>query len=171
MLEPYERSTGDTVRFAQISDIETDTMTAWIPFFHRAVLEQHCAFAILTGDHCRRDGLEFNARLVNSQTMGLSMYNTLGNHDFVKNEDDPPHGEWCFEKHFGPLFGAEPGMEVYFSTVDGRVYKFVISNVEEVDPHAIDYMTKPNESGGWDLTLFTCFLGGRSRCTVRCVSV
>ena len=76
-----------------------------------------------------------------------------------------------FEKHFGPLFGAEPGMEVYFSAVDGRVYKFVISNVEEVDPHAIDYMTKPNESGGWDLTLFTCFLGGRSRCAVRCVRV
>ncbi len=74
-----------------------------------------------------------------------------------------------FEKHFGPLFGAEPGMEVYFSTVEGQVYRFVVSNVEEVDPHAIDYMTRPEESGGWDLTLFTCYLGGRSRCTVRCV--
>ena len=76
-----------------------------------------------------------------------------------------------FEKHFGTLFGAEPGMEVYFSTVDGQVYKFVISNVEEVNPYAIDYMTRPEESGNWDLTLFTCFLGGRTRCTVRCLRV
>ena len=76
-----------------------------------------------------------------------------------------------FEKHFGPLFGAEPGMDVYFSTIDGQVYHFVISNVEEVDPHAIDYMKNPGGSHDWDLTLFTCYLGGRSRCTVRCVRV
>ena len=76
-----------------------------------------------------------------------------------------------FEKHFGPLFGAEPGMDVYFSTVDGKVYHYVVSNVEEVDPYAIDYMKNPGGSHDWDLTLFTCYLGGRSRCTVRCVRV
>ena len=76
-----------------------------------------------------------------------------------------------FEKHFGPLLGAEPGMDVYFSTVDGNVYHYVVSNVEDVDPHAIDYMKNPGGTHDWDLTLFTCFLGGRSRCTLRCVRV
>ena len=28
-----------------------------------------------------------------------------------------------------------------------------------------------NAQDDWDLTLFTCFIGGRTRCTVRCTRV
>ena len=27
------------------------------------------------------------------------------------------------------------------------------------------------ELGSWDLTLFTCYVGGQTRCAVRCVRV
>jgi Sortase (surface protein transpeptidase) len=76
-----------------------------------------------------------------------------------------------YDKHFGPLLRARPGMDVYFSTVDGKVYHYQISNVEELAPTSVERITNPGGAQEWDLTLFTCYLGGRTRCTVRCVRV
>ena len=76
-----------------------------------------------------------------------------------------------FERHFYPLFDAEPGMDVYFSTMDGTVFHYKVSYLEELQPDQVEQMTNPGGTHDWDLTLFTCYLGGRSRCTVRCVRV
>jgi sortase A len=37
--------------------------------------------------------------------------------------------------------------------------------MEILSPFAVEEMT----SGDWDMTLFTCTVGGQSRVTVRCV--
>ena len=71
-----------------------------------------------------------------------------------------------YDKHFGPLRWARTGAEVIFTSVTGESYKYVISNVEIVEPTDIDYMVESN--GHWDLTLFTCTTGGNARCAVRC---
>ena len=72
-----------------------------------------------------------------------------------------------YTSHFGPLLGAEIGSDVYLTTADGRVHHYIIANREVLAPSAIEEMVD-SEKGDWDLTLFTCTLGGQTRCTVRC---
>lgn len=49
--------------------------------------------------------------------------------------------------------------------MDGNIFAYKVIEVETLQPTAIEEMT----IGGWDLTLFTCTVGGASRVTVRCV--
>ena len=72
-----------------------------------------------------------------------------------------------YDKHFGPLRTASAGAEVVFISVTGERYNYVISNVETVEPTDIDYMI--DSRADWDMTLFTCTTGGRTRCAVRCI--
>lgn len=75
-----------------------------------------------------------------------------------------------YSRHFYQLLSVAVGADVYFTTVDGVQYHYVVANREEVYPMEVDRMTDA-AAGKWDLTLFTCFLGGRTRCAVRCVRV
>ena len=82
------------------------------------------------------------------------------------------------DSHFGGLLGIGIGEKVIFTAVDGKVYNYIISNRETVQPTSIDEMilnmNNAKEKGGiedWDLTLFTCHLGGQTRCAVRCIRV
>ena len=82
------------------------------------------------------------------------------------------------DSHFGGLLGISIGEKVIFTAVDGTVYNYIISNRETVQPTSIDEMilnmNNAKEKGGiedWDLTLFTCHLGGQTRCAVRCIRV
>lgn len=70
-----------------------------------------------------------------------------------------------YNTHFAHLKGIDLGEDIYLTTVDGFVYHYVVDNVETVNPTEIDRML----TGDWDLTLFTCHTGGRTRCAVRCV--
>jgi len=79
-----------------------------------------------------------------------------------------------FPSHFSPLWEIPMGEEVLFTTSDGTVYRYVVSNRETVKPDDVSTMTTNAHSaipgtGDWDLTLFTCNLGGQTRCAVRCV--
>lgn len=69
--------------------------------------------------------------------------------------------------HFGPLKRTDLGREVYFTNVEGKVYRYIVDNVEILQPKQIGDMI----TGEWDLTLFTCTTDGASRCTVRCIRV
>lgn len=69
-----------------------------------------------------------------------------------------------YDSHFGRLGLLEPGSEVIFTDTDGNVFSYQVSETELLAPSAIEEM----ESGGWDLTLFTCTIGGKQRVTVRC---
>ena len=70
-----------------------------------------------------------------------------------------------YNSHFGHLKDLSPGDEVTFTDVDGNVFQYEVSALEILSPFAVEEMT----SGDWDLTLFTCTVGGQSRVTVRCV--
>lgn len=69
-----------------------------------------------------------------------------------------------YDSHFGRLGQLQAGDAVTFTDVDGNLFTYAVSQLEELPGTAIEQM----DAGDWDLTLFTCTLGGRSRVTVRC---
>ena len=70
-----------------------------------------------------------------------------------------------YYSHFGYLKDLSPGDKVTFTDVDGNVFQYEVAVLEILSPFAVEEMT----NGDWDLTLFTCTVGGQSRVTVRCV--
>lgn len=70
-----------------------------------------------------------------------------------------------YEAHFGNLKYLDTGSEIIFTDVDGNEFRYKIVEIETLQPTAIEDMI----SGDWDLTLFTCTVGGASRVTVRCL--
>lgn len=73
-----------------------------------------------------------------------------------------------YPSHFGRINTLYPGDEVRFTDMDGNVFVYEVDVLETLQPTAVQKMT---EADNWDLTLFTCTLGGRSRVTVRCSRV
>ena len=69
-----------------------------------------------------------------------------------------------YDNHFGRLKNLLPGDEVIFTDVAGNDFHYTVVELETLAGTAVEEM----ESGAWDLTLFTCTLGGQSRVTVRC---
>jgi len=69
-----------------------------------------------------------------------------------------------YTAHFGQLKSLHIGDEITFTDVDGNVFRYEVLELETLMPTDIDEMT----GGDWDLTLFTCTIGGKSRVTVRC---
>ena len=52
-----------------------------------------------------------------------------------------------------------------FTDVDGNIFRYTVADLEQLEGTDVKEM----EAGDWDLTLFTCTLGGQYRVTVRCV--
>ena len=69
-----------------------------------------------------------------------------------------------YNTHFGNIKELKPGAELQFTDVDGNVFSYEVVAVEVLVPTAVEEMT----SGEWDLSLFTCTVGGSYRVTVRC---
>ena len=69
-----------------------------------------------------------------------------------------------YARHFGGLSGLSGGEEVYFVDMDNVVSCYTVVAVEILPPTAVEEMT----NGDYDLSLFTCTYGGRSRVTLRC---
>jgi sortase A len=69
-----------------------------------------------------------------------------------------------YQSHFGRLKELEIGAEVKFTDVDGNVFTYKVAESDIIQPTAIDEMV----DNVWDLSLFTCTYGGRTRYTVRC---
>ena len=53
--------------------------------------------------------------------------------------------------------------EKVFADMDENVVRFQLAAQETIRPEDLEAM----EAGDWDLTLFTCNVGGKSRVTVR----
>ena len=70
-----------------------------------------------------------------------------------------------YASHFGGLASLALGSEVICTDMDGNRFIYAVSGTEQLPGTAIEEM----ESGDWDLTLFTCTIGGAARVTVRCV--
>ena len=69
-----------------------------------------------------------------------------------------------YKSHFGNLYRLEAGDEVFFTDMAGNQFVYSVSGIEQLPSTAIEEM----EAGNWDLTLFTCTVGGAARVTVRC---
>ena len=69
-----------------------------------------------------------------------------------------------YATHFGRLKDLLPGDEVLFTDVEGNEFLYTVVELQTLAGTAVEEM----ESGAWDLTLFTCTLGGQTRITVRC---
>lgn len=72
-----------------------------------------------------------------------------------------------YDIHFGRIKNLNYGDEVTFTDVEGNLFRYTVGSVETLLPEAIEEMTKSD----WDLTLFTCTIGGATRVTVRCEKV
>lgn len=69
-----------------------------------------------------------------------------------------------YATHFGHLKNLEPGNSVFFTDVDGNRFSYEVGELEVLGPTDIEDMV----DSGWELTLFTCTYGGKTRLTVRC---
>ena len=69
-----------------------------------------------------------------------------------------------YEEHFGNLNQLNTGDEVIVTDMNGISFYFKVSNIETLG--AMD--SEKMEAGDWDLTLFTCTIGGANRVTIRC---
>ena len=69
-----------------------------------------------------------------------------------------------YGSHFGSLRSVGYGAEVSFTDMDGNVFLYEVSSIEELDPYAVGAMTESD----WELTLFTCTFDGSNRVAVRC---
>ena len=81
-----------------------------------------------------------------------------------------------YAKHFMPLISMGIGEDVYFTNVEGMTIHYIVTNRETVQPTDVELMTENISNSGqstmdWDMTLFTCNLGGQTRCAVRCKRV
>ncbi len=72
-----------------------------------------------------------------------------------------------YSSHFGNLKNLKVGDRVVFTDADGNVFEYKVVSVEELRPTAVEEMM----SDEYDLSLFTCTIGGRTRVTVRCMKV
>lgn len=70
-----------------------------------------------------------------------------------------------YASHFGKLKNLRVGDTAIFTDMDENVVSFQLAAQETIQPEDLEAM----EAGDWDLTLFTCTVGGQSRVTVRFV--
>ena len=68
-----------------------------------------------------------------------------------------------YNSHFGNLKNLREGDTATLTEMDGNVFTYEMAELEILQPTDIEGM----DSGEWDLTLFTCTIGGSSRVTAR----
>ncbi len=69
-----------------------------------------------------------------------------------------------YARHFGGLQELAEGDSVIFTDMEGDKTVYQVVAMDILDPYAVEEMT----AGDFDLTLFTCTYGGKSRVTVYC---
>ncbi len=69
-----------------------------------------------------------------------------------------------FPSHFGNLRNLQEGDAVTFTDMGGNEFHYAVALTEILQPTAVEDML----AGDWDLSLFTCTVGGKTRVTVRC---
>ncbi len=70
-----------------------------------------------------------------------------------------------YTRHFGPIRNLSSGDLIYFTDMNGMIWKYEVDVVEILPPTNVEKMI----AGDYDLTLFTCTYSGQSRVTVRCI--
>ena len=71
-----------------------------------------------------------------------------------------------YRSHFGQIKKLAIGEKIYFTDIEGNRFSYEVGEMEVLDPAAVESMTQTQ----WELTLFTCTLGGENRVALRCAS-
>ncbi len=69
-----------------------------------------------------------------------------------------------YESHFGHLKDLSVGDTVTFTDMEGIVNTYSIEEIETLNPNEVDAV----QNSGYDLVLYTCTKGGKTRVTVFC---
>jgi len=69
-----------------------------------------------------------------------------------------------YDRHFGRIKNLVSGDSVIITDIYGNIFYFEVTNIEILEATDIEKM----EDDEYDLTLFTCTIGGAKRVTVRC---
>ena len=72
-----------------------------------------------------------------------------------------------YKRHFGLLSSLKPGDSIQLTDADGNLHAYEVQEITTLQPEEVEEMS----SGSWDLTLFTCTYGGKSRVTIRCMKI
>ncbi|MCL2338074.1 MAG: sortase [Firmicutes bacterium] len=70
-----------------------------------------------------------------------------------------------FKKHFGNISALKIGSPIKFTALNGSKYTYQVAKIETVRPTAVTEVVNSD----YDLTLFTCTYGGKTRIVVRCM--
>lgn len=69
-----------------------------------------------------------------------------------------------YDTHFGKLRELSEGETVLFTDMEGIVSTYCVEKLETLSPDAVDTVL----NSGYDLVLYTCTKGGRTRVIVFC---
>lgn len=69
-----------------------------------------------------------------------------------------------YRSHFGRLKELETGDEVVFTDMEGIVNTYTVEKTQVLEPASVELV----ENSGYDLVLYTCTYGGKSRVCVLC---
>ena len=69
-----------------------------------------------------------------------------------------------YESHFGHLKDLSVGDPVTFTDMEGIVNTYCVEKIETLNPNEVDAV----QNSGYDLVLYTCTKGGKTRVTVFC---
>lgn len=72
-----------------------------------------------------------------------------------------------YSRHFAQINTLGYGQPIQFTDAEGNVYIYEVTECEVIEAYEAEYLC----SGDWDLSLYTCTPGGRSRVVVRCVRI
>ena len=82
-------------------------------------------------------------------------------------QDDMVIAAHNYTTHFGSINKLRSGDTLTFQDADGNTFIYEVIELEILQPTDVEEM----QTGDWDLTLFTCTVGGSNRVTVRCEKV
>ena len=82
-------------------------------------------------------------------------------------QDDMVIAAHNYTTHFGSINKLRAGDTVTFKDAYSNTFIFEVIDLEILQPTDVEAM----QTGDWDLTLFTCTIGGSTRVTVRCEKV
>ena len=71
-----------------------------------------------------------------------------------------------YTSHFGKIRRLTAGDPIIFTDTRGRQFRYAVSFIEVIEGQDVEQMFS-GQAEEWDLTLFTCTLGGKSRVTIR----
>lgn len=82
----------------------------------------------------------------------------------VDMEQGTSGGKTIYDTHFGKLRELSKGETVIFTDMEGIVSTYCVEKLETLNPDAVDTVL----NSGYDLVLYTCTKGGRTRVIVFC---